>query len=245
MSSHHVRLLPYTIADGPTNMAADETLLETAVAGTASLRFYGWSQATLSLGYFQPEQVRCRDERLTGLPFVRRASGGEALVHHHEVTYALALPPGHAWQSRDACAHCLHRIIAAALGTLGVVVHLHVPANEPPFTGILCFRHATAGDLMLGSAKIAGSAQRRQRGALLQHGAILLAQSPHAPGLPGIRELTGRDLDVAGVCAAVRAAFIQETGWELRDAEWSLAQRQRVDALVTAKYNRDDWNRKR
>ena len=47
-----VRLLPFADADGPHNMAADEMLLETAGAGQASLRFYGWSAPALSLGYF-------------------------------------------------------------------------------------------------------------------------------------------------------------------------------------------------
>jgi len=53
-----VRVLPFAVADGPHNMAADEALLRAAVSGRASLRFYGWSAATLSLGYFQPEAVR-------------------------------------------------------------------------------------------------------------------------------------------------------------------------------------------
>lgn len=47
------RHIPYQVADGPHNMAADEVLLESAIAGAASLRFYGWLPATLSLGYFQ------------------------------------------------------------------------------------------------------------------------------------------------------------------------------------------------
>src|SRR5438132_7833883 len=87
-----LRVLPFTIADGPHNMAADEVLLESAVAGTGSLRFYGWATATLSLGYFQPHGLRKSDDRLAKLPLVRRPTGGGALVHHHELTYALALP---------------------------------------------------------------------------------------------------------------------------------------------------------
>ena len=58
---HLIRLLPYSEADGPHNMAADETLLESAVRGLASLRFYGWSPPTLSLGYFQPERSRLEE----------------------------------------------------------------------------------------------------------------------------------------------------------------------------------------
>ena len=55
--------------------------------------------------------------------------------------------------------------------------------EETRFTGLLCFQHLTPGDLLLQGAKVVGSAQRRHRGALLQHGGILLAASPHAPEL--------------------------------------------------------------
>src|SRR5438093_13282662 len=110
--SQTVRLLPYAVADGPHNMAADEALLESAVAGAASLRFYGWAEATLSLGYFQPERSRQQYARLARLPFVRRPSGGHALVHHHEVTYALALPVGRPWQAGEPWLCRMHEIIA-------------------------------------------------------------------------------------------------------------------------------------
>ena len=68
------RLLPYRVADGPTNMATDEALLEAALAGVATLRFYGWSPPTLSLGYFQSERLRLADPLLAALPFVPRKS---------------------------------------------------------------------------------------------------------------------------------------------------------------------------
>ncbi len=66
------RLLPWRVADGVSNMAADEGLLEAAAAGIASLRFYAWSRATLSLGYFQPHASRHNPEVLGDLPYVRR-----------------------------------------------------------------------------------------------------------------------------------------------------------------------------
>src|SRR4051812_16012691 len=100
MSAPVCRLLPFVTADGPWQMAADEVMLEAAVAGTASFRTYGWTAVTLSLGYFQPAAVRLADPLLASLPFVRRASGGATLVHDREVTYALALPAGPPWQSR-------------------------------------------------------------------------------------------------------------------------------------------------
>src|SRR5947209_949950 len=117
MTVRVVRLLPYSVASGPENMAADETLLRSAIEGTTSLRFYAWSPATLSLGYFQPESARRRDPLVADLPFVRRPSGGTALVHDHEVTYALALAPGSA-ASAAAWHQKMHGIIAEALAAL-------------------------------------------------------------------------------------------------------------------------------
>jgi lipoate-protein ligase A len=239
------RLLPYAVADGPHNMAADEVLLEAAAGGVASLRFYGWSEATLSLGYFQPERRRLDDERLAGLPFVRRPTGGDALVHHHELTYALALPAGPPWQRLRSCNPCMHRIIAAALARFGITAHLYDPECPAPFAGVLCFQHVTAGDLLIGAHKVAGSAQRKQRRALLQHGGILLARSPHAPALPGIRELAGRELSAGELDTAIAGEFSRETGWQLVPDEWTEQERQRVEVLAANKYGRDAWNRKR
>lgn len=239
------RLLPYAVADGPHNMAGDEVLLESAAAGVASLRFYGWVEATLSLGYFQPEQLRRSDPQLAALPYVRRPSGGAALVHHQEVTYALALPAGPPWQTGESWLRRMHGILASALADLGVLAGQHVPGGEEPFAGILCFQHLSVGDLLLGEAKVVGSAQRRQRRALMQHGAILLAQSPHAPVLPGIRELSGRSLPVAAVCAAATRAFARQMGWSLAAGEWTAAERQRRAQLAATRYASDAWNRKR
>jgi lipoate-protein ligase A len=239
------RLLPYAVADGPHNMAADEVLLEAALAGTASLRFYGWTTATVSLGYFQPERVRLEDPRLAGLPFVRRPSGGGTLIHHHEVTYAVGLPAGPPWQTGPSWLTRMHELIAAALARLGVAARPHVPAGDEPFRGFLCFQHFTAGDLLIGPGKVVGSAQRRRHKALIQHGSILLAASPHAPALPGIRELSGHTLRVEDVCTALEHEWARQTGWDLRPADWTASERRRVEELAAHKYGSDEWNRLR
>ena len=239
------RLLPYAVADGPHNMAADETLLESAAAGLASLRFYGWSPATLSLGYFQPENSRRADPLIADLPFVRRPSGGDTLVHHHELTYALALPAGAPWQTQERWPRRMHQIIARALARLGINSRLHVPTGRERLEGPLCFRHFMAGDVLVGNAKVVGSAQRRRRTAMMQHGAILLARSPHTPMLPGIRELTGRVLSVEETCQAIQEEFTRQTGWQLMATDWTDSERSRVSGLVAEKYTRDGWNTKR
>jgi lipoate-protein ligase A len=223
-------------------MAFDEVLLESAVEGTPSLRFYGWLSPTVSLGYFQPSAVR-GEGALGDLPWVRRASGGMTLVHHQELTYALALPSsllavGQSWICR------MHHTIRAALANFGVTAQTHSAPDHHP-SGPLCFHHFTAGDLMIGQAKVVGSAQRKLRGALLQHGGILLAQSPYTPSLPGIREIIGRDLKVESLCAAVQRAFERDTGWTLVPQDVSADERRCVEDLVETRYDAAEWNEKR
>jgi len=224
-------------------MAADEALLEAALDGTATLRFYQWSEPTLSLGYFQPAAARLADPAVAALPFVRRMTGGDAIVHHHELTYALALPAGGAWHTGEPWMFRLHRLIISALSTFGVALDLM--SADPGGKPLLCFQHPTPGDVLWQGRKVVGSAQRRRRGALLQHGSILLATSPHASLLPGLQELTGRALPADQVQRAVAAEFTRHTGWQLERAAWTAAEAARCDALRLSRYEQESWNRKR
>ena len=239
------RLLPYALFDGPRNMAADEVLLHSAATGIPALRFYGWTEATLSLGYFQPERLRQQDTVLAALPWVRRPTGGETLVHHHELTYALALPAGPLSQTAKPWSERMHVIIARALATLGVSARLHQPGEETGSSGFLCFQHFTPGDLLIGSAKITGSAQRRQRKALLQHGGILLASSPFTPHLQGIEELTGRRVPPEVCIAEVGEEFSRESNLRLLKTEWTGEEKKLVEELAVRKYGNEAWNGKR
>jgi len=223
-------------------MAADEVLLESAAAGVASLRFYTWTEATVSLGYFQPAAAVAGDGRLASLPLIRRPTGGETLVHDHELTYALALPAGRPWQDGPWMPR-MHRSIAAALAGLGIASQL--AAEEAASATPLCFLHPTPGDLLVAGAKVAGSAQRKRKGALLQHGAVLLARSPHTPSLPGIRELAGVDLDPVVLRAMIEQRFRDETGWDITASDWSAAEQRRIEDLCETKYAQAWWNRKR
>ena len=239
------RLLPFACADGPHNMAADEALLRSALDGVASLRFYGWTAPTASLGYFQPAAVLQEDAKVARLPWLRRPSGGLTLVHHQEVTYALALPAA-ACPAPSSWVQRMHHIIAAALRSLGVEVQPVTANCERLSPGFLCFQHFTCGDLLLENAKVVGSAQRKQRGALLQHGAILLAQSEHTPMLPGIAELVGQKLGVTEVMAALAREFAIATGWSLTADDWTAtAERKDTVELMHDRYISASWNSKR
>ncbi|MEN0109729.1 MAG: lipoate--protein ligase [Planctomycetota bacterium] len=205
------RLIVDAPAEGAWNMAVDEALLESAAdAGAATLRLYRWREPTLSLGYFQAHSDRAGHAPSASLPCVRRSTGGGALVHDREVTYSLTLPPA-ALAGRDTRAlYCdAHRAVIAAIvegsGADGARLSLCDPekspaAGEEPF---LCFLRRSDGDLLVGPPhpageesggvrgrhKVTGSAQRKRRGALLQHGGVLLARSDAAPELPGLLDL--------------------------------------------------------
>jgi lipoate-protein ligase A len=238
------RLLPCAAADGPHNMAADEALLETALTGAASFRCYAWSEPTLSLGYFQPAAAREKDPLLAQLPLVRRPTGGGAIVHHLELTYALALPAGRAWHDKEPWLQRMHAIIVGALESLGVPARLQ-PLATKPAAQPLCFRHLTPGDVVVGTSKVVGSAQRRRQGALLQHGSILLSTSSFAPELPGIHELSGHNIASAALQELLVAEFGRRTGGILEPADWTDVERERIKELSLLKYGHESWNRKR
>lgn len=192
-------------ASGSWNMAVDEALLSSASAtGAATLRFYTWEPATLSLGYFQAVKDRAEHPPSLACPLVRRWTGGGAILHDRELTYCLTLPAGRPWPAAKDLYDLVHRALIATLAQWGIAAELYrdkvpdcraaseaAPHHPPPF---LCFQRRACSDVVLHGHKIAGSAQRRRRGAVLQHGSVLLARSPFAPELPGIAELSGQTL---------------------------------------------------
>lgn len=233
-----IRLLPFAGADGPTNMAADEALLETASErGVASLRFYTWSVPTLSLGYFQSI---AKPQATRGLPCLRRSTGGAAIVHHHELTYALALPAGKEWYSRESWICRFHHLLRDVLADAGVTAHAVLCGEEKKLGEVLCFLHQTPGDLLIDGSKVAGSAQRKRKGALLQHGSILLGQSEHAPMLAGINDFAGKVLFTPERLAeSLAKRFTTELG------DWTEEESKRIAAIRDEKYANAAWNEKR
>jgi lipoate-protein ligase A len=187
------RILPYAAADGPANMALDEALLGAAATSgeAAYLRCYGWTVPTLSLGYFQRLAEIQADPRWQTVPMVRRLTGGGAIWHHHEVTYALAVPASHE-QTRPNTAlyRAVHAAIAAVLAEEGVPAGRRGDGTPARSAGrnrpALCFTDRDAEDIVIDGYKLVGSAQRRRHGAILQQGSLLLARSDRVPELRGV-----------------------------------------------------------
>ncbi len=172
-------------ASGAWNMSLDAALLEAAERdGLAALRLYAWDPPTLSFGRNEPALRRYDRAAIAarGLAVVRRPTGGRAVWHHREVTYAVAAPVATFGSLRDSY-HEIHAMLAAALRELGADVRL---AADRPATGVgagACFASAAGGEVMAarnggggggGGGKVVGSAQVRGTRAFLQHGSVLL-----------------------------------------------------------------------
>ena len=168
--------------DGPTNMARDEHLLHSESLRPGALRIYGWDPPTLSLGCFQRyDEIARLPAELRNLPIVRRLTGGGALLHDREVTYCLGLDDSVpiARQPPVALYRLAHDAWRAALAQHGQFAEM-APDSAPlptPRTGpFFCFARPGRTDLVVAGKKLLGSAQRRMRGRVLQHGSLLLGQ---------------------------------------------------------------------
>jgi len=153
------------------NMAFDEALLEAMPRlRKPVLRFYGWSEAAASFGYFQ-RYVEL--ERLTLLrPLVRRPTGGGLVPHDNDWTYSLTFPTSHLWYSLPASESYrrVHEWLQAAFQRVGIPTELaeHSRKSSPG----QCFVGYERFDLLWRGMKIAGAAQRRRRDGLLIQGSI-------------------------------------------------------------------------
>lgn len=161
---------------GWANMAIDQSLLQRAQQwGESWLRLYQWAPHCLSFGRHEPATVRYDAERIAalGMDTVRRPTGGRAVWHAQELTYAVAAP-GSQFGPLGAAYHEIHSMLADALSELGAPVCLAPSARTPPLDAGACFSQPVGGEIMIAGRKVVGSAQLRERDALLQHGSILL-----------------------------------------------------------------------
>ncbi len=167
---------------GAANMAIDASLLaEAARTGRAFLRLYRFDPPCLSLGRNEPtvHYDRAAIAR-RGLDVVRRPTGGRAVWHEHEVTYAVAAPIATFGGLREAY-RTIHTRLATALRRLGADAALALERPRAPSTALdtpgSCFAAPVGGEVLVEGRKLVGSAQVREGRAFLQHGSILLAGS--------------------------------------------------------------------
>ena len=254
-------LLHTPAARGAYNMALDEALMGHArELGVWVLRVYSWSAPTLSFGRNQRAlggyDLSLLAER--GIEVVRRPTGGRAILHHREITYAVAAPLDAAGDLRESYAR-INRLLIAGLRALGanaveVASNIERVEGNPGF--VPCFHHPSVGEITLRGRKLVGSAQWRGDGALLQHGSILvdddqmelssllIEKGGPIPTPATLRDALGcapSDRDVArALFNAVRAN--EDAGAVVIDADPSLVERAQA---LQAHYLDDGWTWRR
>jgi lipoate-protein ligase A len=213
-------LLDPTGASGAVNMAIDAGLLALAErTGRAFLRLYRFDPPCLSFGRNEPVTGYDRSAitRL-GVDVVRRPTGGRAVWHEHELTYAVAAPIA-AFGSLRLGYWAIQGWLAAALRTLGAEAALALQGPRPAAHARsgACFAAPVGGEVLVDGRKLVGSAQARRGRALLQHGSVLLAGSQDLARLAsGERGARGSDTTLATVCG--RPVSFEETAAALVEA---------------------------
>jgi lipoate-protein ligase A len=223
----------FLLEDGPDsaarNMAVDEALLErVAELGVPVLRLYRWSEPAATFGYFQ----KIADvETMTDLrPLVRRPTGGGLVPHDRDWTYSVAFPPGCDWYRLKALESYarLHEWMLCAFEEMAIETRL-APCCDTDGPG-RCFVGAEKSDLLIGSRKIAGAAQRRNRFGLLVQGSVH-PPTPHTRRADWERAFTG--------CKE----FHGEGAW--RRFERTTAFEARVADLAVEKFGDETYTRRR
>ncbi|MDH3455744.1 MAG: hypothetical protein OER90_02785 [Gemmatimonadota bacterium] len=164
------------------NMATDMALLGHAASGGASLRLYRWAPPCLSFGRNEPVSTRYDLSliRALGLDVVRRPTGGRAVWHDTELTYAVAGPATMFGSLHDTYL-AIHEMLAHGLRRLGVRAEIAPrPSSPMPAVGAgACFASPAGGEIVVDGRKLVGSAQLRLGDTFLQHGSVLLENTQH------------------------------------------------------------------
>lgn len=258
-STHACRFLVSDPADGATNMATDDALrLRARRTGEAVYRLYAWSRPTVSLGRNQSARGRydLALARARGIDFVRRPTGGRAILHHREITYSVTAPVA-AFGSLRESYRTVNRLLLEALRTLGVDAREAEASSRAPIPGLApCFESPVAGELVAGGRKLVGSAQVRDGDVFMQHGSILVDDDQYLllellhvldppPPPATLRALTGRVVTVREFSEALGRALSAYHGWVPDPLELEESLLDDVRSLVRTRYAVADWTWRR
>lgn len=265
------------------NMAIDEAMLIAHSEGKTppTVRFYGWEPATLSIGYFQKaeDEVEFGELRRQGIGFVRRPTGGRAVLHDRELTYSMIV--SEQYPDMPTTVNEAYRVLSEGLvhgfrrlGLQAQMVNLGAEEEKIKYVSTAgsaaCFDSPSWYELVVEGRKIAGSAQTRSRGVILQHGSILLEMDvdqlfsllrfsnervkerlkasfhTKAVSIGDICRAMGRmPVSVEEAERAFREGIAEGLGVRLEDGELTPYERELAEQLSAEKYGSDTWNLRR
>ena len=257
------------------NMALDEALLTWHSEGLIPpvIRFYGWQPAALSIGYFQNVEKEIDMEAVNrlGLGFVRRPTGGRGVLHEHELTYSIIVSEDYPDMPETVTE--AYRVLSEGLlegfKNLGLDAYFSVPDTEEKRADLkkpksaVCFDAPSWYEMVVEGKKVAGSAQTRQKGVILQHGAILIdldaekllsvfkfsseaakerMRSKILEKAVSINSLREEPATAEECVRAFKSGFEQALSINLQP--YSLTEQQLIDvkALAEKKYANAEWN---
>lgn len=255
------------------NMAMDEALLNFVSRGEIDpvIRFYTWNPATLSIGYFQRLQKEIDIDKVKekGFGLVRRQTGGRGVLHDKELTYSVIVPESH--PNMPSTVTEAYRVISQGLlegfKNLGFDTYFAVPKTpeerrklKQPRSSV-CFDAPSWYELVVEGRKIAGSAQTRQKGVILQHGSILQdididelfdmfiyknerlklkMKEAFVEKAVAINDISDKHITISQMEEAFEKGFKRGLNIELKPLELTEEQLAEVEEL-TEKYRSDEW----
>ncbi|MFD2446031.1 biotin/lipoate A/B protein ligase family protein [Bacillus sp. CGMCC 1.16607] len=260
------------------NMALDEALLDWHSEGKIppTIRFYGWNPATLSIGYFQKveKEINLDAVKEHHLGFVRRPTGGRGVLHEHELTYSVIVSEDYPDmpQSVTEAYRVISEGILKGFQLLGLDAYFAVPktaeekeALKSPRSAV-CFDAPSWYELVVEGRKVAGSAQTRQKGVILQHGSILLdldedklfqlfkypservkerMQKAFKDKAVAMNEISARKITIKEAKEAFFKGFEEGLNIELKPYILSDEELDYVHHIAVTRYESDEWNYKR
>lgn len=272
------RFIDSQYADAATNMAIDEAMIQLHSEGKIppTIRFYCWDPATLSIGYFQQvdKEIDMEAVQKYGLGFVRRMTGGRAVLHDQELTYSVIVSENH-----PRIPHTVteaYREISMGLlkgfQNLGLDAFFSTPSShleqevlKNPRSAV-CFDASSWYELVVEGRKVAGSAQTRQKGVVLQHGSILLnididmlfdvfkfsservrdrMKQQFKQRAVAINELIDHPVTLSKVKQKFREGFEEALNIHLIEQSLTGEEEALVQKFVQEKYGNDEWNFRR
>ena len=256
------------------NMAFDEALLNFVSRGeiVPVIRFYTWNPATLSVGYFQrlTKEIDTAKVKALGYGLIRRQTGGRGVLHDKELTYSVIVPESH--PNMPSTITEAYRVISEGLlegfKLLGFDAYFAIPRSEEEREKLkqprsaVCFDAPSWYELVVEGRKIAGSAQVRQKGVILQHGSLLQdvdidelfdlfifkndrlkdkMKQAFVDKAVAINDIAERHISIAEMESAFEAGFKKGLDIEFKPLKLTPSQLQEVDELII-KYKSDEWN---
>ncbi|MEW5821472.1 MAG: lipoate--protein ligase family protein [Cyanobacteriota bacterium] len=163
------------------NMINDVNYLDQCIENyyTGILRIYLWKPIAVSLGRNQTDRnINCEYCKENNIDIVTRPTGGRAVLHQGDITYCFIVNSSYIEEGHSIAKSYKHisGALIQGLRRMGLI-EAYIASSEKTYTNSeACMAVSTGADLEYNGKKIAGSAQLRKNGFILQHGSILINQ---------------------------------------------------------------------